>query len=590
MNNFQKLLSNKLNLTKVAAYMKLKEIARLKKLKRISSNKLHNHSQSQSYFHNRNISNLSNNSFTESNQEMSTAIPMHRLSTRERQELLALSECTFKPRILPASNHIYSFSRGRSEENIFEHLHRNTRLNSERCKKKMIHHMINESKECTFTPSQHKRSLSFSNFMTQTKNYELRKRLNLMSMILKRQQQEESKYTFTPSVSKSFDSSLPSIPRHVLLNREHFMKQERQRLRTLDYYQNVMAPHRNLRSRSSSTSSLTSSIPNYNANKLYEDARDYRFKKLDLAREYYKSLTFKPQINEREVQSTFEERNQKLVKLKKELQERGSKEAVKEERKSRKHLSKEEVEKNNKNVVERLYLKEMQKIREKQNLQRNENQEVSPIRITSKTEKTDKTSIKAHGSGKRDLLYKLRKEHSIKFKTEESAVKYTENTEENLKSEDLKLSKLSITDNKENENESQVNQDTNYLLYSKESNILVNQTHQSHQTDQTPSTSQNCNSTVTKTEDISTSSFLKRESKISASSGSKIDKIEESVRRRASNLIDKRLDELTRRRSSNKIEEKLFKPSYASASNLSNNANFRSKALMNIIKERNENH
>jgi hypothetical protein len=493
--------------------------------------------------------------------------PIHLLSTQERHEINDLSECTFKPKISNSA----SRTRSRTEENIFEYLHKNNRLNSERTRKKMIHHMMNESKECTFQPvSKKKRSLSFSNFMVQTQNYQLRKRLKLMSMILKRQQEEESKYTFTPATSKSFDlgsnSEKNQLPRHILLNREHQMKQERQRIRTLDYYQNVMAPHRpvsNMRSRSSSTSSLRSSIPNYHANKLYEDAREIRFKKLDLAREYYKSLTFKPQINEREVTSTFEERNQKLVQLKKELQEKVTKEQE-DNRNSKKHLSKEEVQKNNKNVVERLYSKEMEKIKEKRITQQTQNSEnsVSPIRKTS-------PSIKKVLSSKRDLLYKLRKEHSIKFKTEESGVKFSE---ENLKTEDLKFPSTEKCEN-------DINLQGTDRLLSKESKNL--------QENQTPSTSQINHSTVTKTEDISTSSFYKRESKISTNSSNKLD---ESVRRRASNLIDKRLEELTRRRSSNKLEEKLFKPSYASTSNLSNNINFRSQALMNIIKERKESH
>jgi hypothetical protein len=139
---------------------------------------------------------------------------------------------------------------------------------------------------------------------------------------------------------------------------------------------------------------LNISILNYSnyCDKLYEDATKMKNKKVNLSKEMYKDITFKPKtnsdLNSIIVNSTFEERSNKLLQLKSELQNR-LKELENEEMKNKKVPTKKEVETNNKNVVDRLYQKEIDKIREKN--EKNEGE-------------------------KENVLKKLKNQHKIRFK------------------------------------------------------------------------------------------------------------------------------------------------------------------------------
>ena len=59
--------------------------------------------------------------------------PLHKLSTEERQELLDVSQCTFKPKILNKSFEMTNKSR---TGDVFENLHNKQRLNTERSRRK----------------------------------------------------------------------------------------------------------------------------------------------------------------------------------------------------------------------------------------------------------------------------------------------------------------------------------------------------------------------------------------------------------------------------------------------------------------------
>ncbi len=209
-----------MNITKSAAYFKFKDVVKVKKPKRISANLYSpNRSMNKSPINYRrkvpNYNILSNNSLANSlsdnyllnntevingepvyqvpislNQLLSSNAfkntfnsstnfkqdrltiddlklkPLHKLSTEERQELIDISQCTFKPKILNKS-----FEIANRPGDVFENLHNKQRLNTERSRRKMMNYMMTESKECTFTPNMNKkRSLSFSNFMYQSQN------------------------------------------------------------------------------------------------------------------------------------------------------------------------------------------------------------------------------------------------------------------------------------------------------------------------------------------------------------------------------------------------------------------------------------
>lgn len=111
-----------------------------------------------------------------------------------------------------------------------------------------------------------------------------------------------------------------------------------------------------------STTESKKGLPDY-YKKLYEDASKQQNKKLELTNNVFveQGISFKPKINSNyPVSGSFDERNQKLIELKGRLLEKMINENV-----SKPALSKEKIDQNNKRVVERLYKKEIEKIKKK---------------------------------------------------------------------------------------------------------------------------------------------------------------------------------------------------------------------------------
>ena len=109
-------------------------------------------------------------------------------------------------------------------------------------------------------------------------------------------------------------------------------------------------------------SKSTKGTPGY-FKKLYRDASVQSKKKLELTNNLFneQGISFKPKINSNyEVNGNFDERYKRLIELKGQLIEKMNIEKLK-----KPLLSKEKILENNQRVVDRLYKKEINKIKEK---------------------------------------------------------------------------------------------------------------------------------------------------------------------------------------------------------------------------------
>jgi hypothetical protein len=151
------------------------------------------------------------------------------------------------------------------------------------------------------------------------------------------------------------------------------------------------------RSKSNSNLNVSSSSSHY-FEKLYDDANKLKSIKNRLVSNSLNEFSFIPKLTNNKkykINSSFNERNQKLLKLKEELKNKIENEDKESKNKANFH-SKEEIEKNNKKIVERLYMKPMEKMKE----------------IEDK-------------SGNR-VINKIKQKHQIKFKSKEKVDKIEE--------------------------------------------------------------------------------------------------------------------------------------------------------------------
>jgi hypothetical protein len=133
-----------------------------------------------------------------------------------------------------------------------------------------------------------------------------------------------------------------------------------------------------------------SSIPNYYL-KLYDDANKQQNKKVELTSNVYveEGITFNPKINDNKnfnIQSNFNERNQKLIELKQQILSKMN------EPLNKRTMSREKIIENNQRVVQRLYNNEMEKLKRIRNKNKNELQAV--VTYKENLKKTHKISFK----------------------------------------------------------------------------------------------------------------------------------------------------------------------------------------------------
>jgi len=133
-----------------------------------------------------------------------------------------------------------------------------------------------------------------------------------------------------------------------------------------------------------------SSIPNYYM-KLYDDANKQQIKKVELTSNVYieEGITFNPKINDNKnfnIQSNFNERNQKLIELKQQILSKMN------EPLNKRTLSREKIIENNQRVVQRLYNNEIEKL--KRNRSKNKNELQAVVTYKENLKKTHKISFK----------------------------------------------------------------------------------------------------------------------------------------------------------------------------------------------------
>jgi hypothetical protein len=395
-----------------------------------SANKTVNKSQTKTNTNlNKSISYFSNQKNNPSSSKIITRI----LTSRDILELNELKECTFSPKINNTVNDCQKI-----RENSFDYsdkLYQLHKIQHEKQNLKLIKQLENESKQCTFKPeiNQMNRSRSLSSIRYNKKinkntfsenliNFEKRKQEKMLSLYVKKMKDFETVHTFEPKItaynscspSNTLTTTIPKIqtlsntPRYIKLNQDYESRKQKllKKKEILQHEFNDKNPMIKLRSKSfSNLNSFNSSSLN-NSNyfeKLYEDANKIKNKKMSLISNAQLEYGFQPQINKKSsklVNTSFKDRNEKLIKLKDELKNKIENEESQNKRRSM--LSKEDIEKNNRTVVDRLYTKEIEKMKNSKKIAVK-----VPLRKSSKNEKEKE---------KDNLIHKIKEDHIIKFK------------------------------------------------------------------------------------------------------------------------------------------------------------------------------
>ncbi len=313
------------------------------------------------------------------------------LTSIEIKDNKEYSECTFVPRVNKSFDHKNNHS-----ENIHDKLYEENQSRNDRRERREINMSKKESLNCTFRPNTSRGGLRAKSFNFEKNNSKFleKKKTNLLRLMLKKQKELDKEHSFIPKINlNSADNSPKNKPRFIKLNENHILKEQRLNAKRVKYFNENNKSHMSPIPRAKSSNFLTFSLTDGDKyyEKLFLDAKKMKNRKMNLSEKLFKKdHTFSPKINNNvEIKSSFKERNENIIKIKQELLNKI------EEKKEKLH-TKEEIDINNKNIVERLYIKEIEKIREK----RGEDPE---------------------------LLKKLKKRHKIKFK------------------EDIRLSKTSKT-------------------------------------------------------------------------------------------------------------------------------------------------
>jgi hypothetical protein len=262
-------------------------------------------------------------------------------------------------------------------------------------------------------------------------------------MIAKKHKDEENKYSFTPFTDHNLTWSGPcNSTRYMTLYKDHHERQERQKIRSINYYKSFSK----VRNKRQVNKSVSFCIKNNNNllnlsnhfEKLYLDSSTINKKKLKLTKDLYSNYTFSPKTNKNiNIKSTFIERNNKCIHSKNLIFEKYKDN----NRKSKSpKLSKQQIEEHNKNIVERLYTKEMEKLKERSQ-EKNEISDKEKKQVVSKTNENQNNK-------------RLNKEQSIDFSKknqEEDIVHY----DSNLRLEEVLKRKhsISIKDSMSSENQ-----------------------------------------------------------------------------------------------------------------------------------------
>lgn len=281
------------------------------------------------------------------------------LTSLQLKEIEDLNECTFKPKTNESRNLSKSFSLDSGERlfNYHKTLQEKKILNG-------IKYLNKQSEEYTFKPklirSNSLNNLKFQNeIASKLKFYKDKQVKNMTKLIESKERRFETEYNFKPKLKLTRYNSESKLPRYIKLNNDFDIKNQKIKalnIKFLTEFENLNPINKS----KNRNNSLNLNKDYYN--KLYNDANISKTNRIKLIKEY--DLDFKPSINENvKVNSTFEERSNKLIELKKQIIKNMEIENIKNNNFNK--LSKQEILENNKRVVERLYLKEQDKMKEK---------------------------------------------------------------------------------------------------------------------------------------------------------------------------------------------------------------------------------
>lgn len=287
----------------------------------------------------------------------------------------------------------------------------------------------------------------------------------MKSLHLTNQKELDKNYSFTPKVqnfnisyNNNFNNninqssnkdkdkeietlSIDYVPRHIALNEDYNQRQINLQNIRLNMMRQVKAKANLRHSSRSPNPEYVNYYSNFNNyyEKLHEDANILKDKKRILYESTSKEHSFQPYINSNiKINSTFEERNSKLLSIKKELANKiKDLEKVEGIGKKENKLTKEEKEQSNKYIIENLYLKDIEKIKERRTREEKANED--------------------------NLLKNLKKKHKIKFK-KEKIMNFQDKlniSEEPMITEEIKSEEPKITQISQDVPETKINMQIN---------------------------------------------------------------------------------------------------------------------------------
>lgn len=240
--------------------------------------------------------------------------------------------------------------------------------------------------------SSHRTHSTLEQFYSTQAKYLNDRKDKLYALRLEKQKKMETLLTFHPIINHNHHHPHPNyhtlhrthsltidsknkIPRYIKLNQDAITHKHRiVQLQSKLIEEEKQELEKKKSSHSSKTNFGASDIPSaFYHEKLYQDAYNYNRKKIESQKKFYSDMTFMPNnelsqsFNSKfEINTTFDERNQRSIEAKRRNQLlNGIEEKELELKKRRDRLPKEKIEENNRSVIERLYIKHFEKAKQK---------------------------------------------------------------------------------------------------------------------------------------------------------------------------------------------------------------------------------